>query len=683
MLPRLRSLSLVASFVLLASPVAAADRVPARVATRATAVVHPTPEDATSLRSASDLSIAPDGTRLVYSLGTATLDPDAKPSEKDTDAGWKRDRQIWLVDLAGGEPQQLTHGVEQARAPVWSPDSREIAFLRKVKGKAALHVIALSGGEATVVPTGALDLSHVRWSPDGKWFAFLASAADSKPKEDEKWRTGGVIDWGREYDVTALWIVPRAGGEPRRLTKDNESVTDFEWSPDATKLAILSAPSGDPYEESNHLTPRVIAAKDGATVGVLAAKAADYSNLQWSPDGRKLAVLTTHESLSMENELRVYDLPNGPARNALPDFDHTVSSFAWSGDGRSLVALVRERTITKLVRFPAEGGAGEDLGFSGRVAEAPLTSDRTGARLAFFSSTDRDPRDPTVFDVSARSTRVVAHLNPEVADWTLGREEVVHWKGENGIELEGLLLVSPAAKPGAPAPLLVLPHGGPDEVSSSSFTALGQFFAAHGISVFRPNYRGSFGYGREFYAANRGRFGEIEFKDIESGVDALIAERKADAKKLLYGGWSWGGYITAWTIGHTNRYRAAVVGAGVSDVFVQYSLSDINHGDAAAWEFRGNPWLQLENFDRSNPIRFARDMKTPTLILHGQNDPRVGFTASEELYRALVDLGVPTRFYAYPREPHNFTEPAHLVHRTRVWLDWYETHLKDSARPIP
>lgn len=664
--------------LLLASNAAALDR-PASRATRAAAVVQPTPEDVAAMRSAADVALSPDGTRIVYSLGTATLDPDAKPSEKDTDAGWKRDRQVWVVDAGGGEPHQLTRGVEQAKSPVWSPTGKEVAFLRKVKGKSVLHVIAIDGGEASLVATGDLEPASVRWSPDGKWFGFLADPV-SKKADEEKWKSGGAIDWGRDYENTALWVVARAGGEPRRVSKESECITAFDWSPDGTKFAILSATSGDPYEQSNHLTPRVIAVKDGATVCALPAKPADFASLRWSPDGRRLGVLTTHESLSMENELRVYEIPSGTNRNALPDFDHTVSSFAWSSDSRSVIALVRERTFTKLVRFAADGSsAGEDLGFQDRVADAPLTTDRGGSRLAFLSSTDRDPRDPTIFDLGTRTAKVAAHLNPEVASWSLGRDEVVHWKSENGIEVEGLLLVSPAAKPGAPAPLLVMPHGGPDDVSSRSFSALSQFFAAHGISVLRPNYRGSFGYGREFYAANRGRLGEIEFRDIESGVDALIAQKKADPAKLLYGGWSWGGYLTAWTIGHTSRYKAAVVGAGVNDVFVQYAVSDINHGDASQWEYRGNPWLELDHFDRSNPIRFAKDMKTPTLILHGQSDPRVGFAASQELHRALLDLGVPTRFYAYPREPHNLLEPAHVAHRTRVWLDWYQTYLKSPA----
>ena len=137
---------------------------------------------------------------------------------------------------------------------------------------------------------------------------------------------------------------------------------------------------------------------------------------------------------------------------------------------------------------------------------------------------------------------------------------------------------------------------------------------------------------------------------------------------------SWGGYLTAWTIGHVNRYRAAVAGAAVSDVTLSYSLSDINHGVAAQWEYRGDPWRQPEHFDRVNPIRSAIRMKTPTLVLHGQADARVPFQSSIQLYRALADLGVEVRFWAYPREDNGFVEPAHRVHYIRAWVDWYDAH---------
>jgi dipeptidyl aminopeptidase/acylaminoacyl peptidase len=651
------------------------------LARAASPVVHPTPEEVASIRGASDLSISPDGSRLVYALSVNTFDPAVKPSEQDADAGWKRDRQIWVVDLGHGEPRQLTRGAEKAGAPVWSPDGREVVFLRKVKGKSALHVIAVDGGEATVVATGGLEPAAVRWSPDGRSLAFLARPETPQAKRDEKWRDGGTVDYDHEWESDALWIVPRAGGEPKRVSRGGENVVDYAWSPDGARFVVLTSPSGDPYQVSSLITPRLISATDGVELRTLDPEAREFDQPRWSPDGKRVAFLTTRQSLSMTNVLEVCDLAAGRTWNAAPSLDLEMSGFVWSADSQSLIALVRERTGTRIERFPAEGGPGVDAGFAGRVADAPLSLDRAGRRLAFVSSTDREPRDPTVFDLEGRNWSLAARLNPEVERWSLGREEAVRWKSENGIEIEGLLLVSPAAKPGAPAPLIVFPHGGPDDVSASSFGSLSQFFAAHGFSVFRPNYRGSFGYGREFYAANRGRFGGIEFRDIESGVDALVAAGKADEKRLFYGGWSWGGYITAWTIGHTHRYRAAVVGAGVNDVAAQYALSDINHGVAAQWEYEGDPWRQLGNFDRSNPIRFVKNVTTPTLIFHGQSDPRVAPQESIMLYRALSDLGVPTRLYEYPREPHNPTEPAHQVHRMKAWLDWYARYLSGPGRP--
>jgi dipeptidyl aminopeptidase/acylaminoacyl peptidase len=221
---------------------------------------------------------------------------------------------------------------------------------------------------------------------------------------------------------------------------------------------------------------------------------------------------------------------------------------------------------------------------------------------------------------------------------------------------------------------MVYPHGGPDWVSTAGFNSWVTYFANQGYSIFRPNYRGGVGYGYEFYASNRGRLGEIEELDIESGVYHLIATKKADPEKLVIGGWSWGGYLTSWIIGHTDRYKAAVVGAGVIDVINQYVTSDINHGVVAQWEYNGNPWQNTENYDRSNPVRVLKNITTPTLILHGENDKRVGFDQGLTLYRALKDVGCITKFYAYPNEPHGFRDPAHVLHVLEKWTDWYMDH---------
>jgi len=247
----------------------------------------------------------------------------------------------------------------------------------------------------------------------------------------------------------------------------------------------------------------------------------------------------------------------------------------------------------------------------------------------------------------------------------------VTWTNPEGVVLDGILYNTALVNPGESAPMMVMPHGGPDGVSMETFNTWAHFFAARGYSVFRPNYRGGIGYGFAFYAANRGRLGEIEWIDIESGVDHLIASGKVDSNHLVYGGWSWGGYLTAWTIGHTDRYKAAVVGAGVADVRNQYVVSDINHGVAALWEFKGNPWEQPENFERANPVQFLAEATTPTLVIHGCEDERVGFVQGMTLYRALHDVNCEVMFLMYPREPHGFEEPAHIAGMLDAWADWY------------
>ncbi|EYF00129.1 peptidase S9, prolyl oligopeptidase [Chondromyces apiculatus DSM 436] len=290
-----------------------------------------------------------------------------------------------------------------------------------------------------------------------------------------------------------------------------------------------------------------------------------------------------------------------------------------------------------------------------------------------MSSTPSDLHAPTLLDLKTGALDVLLPQAHRTEGWAPVKTEVVRWKNPDGIEVEGILTLSPHA-PTGPTPLLVSPHGGPDAVSQERFDLFARYFAARGYAVLRPNYRGSFGYGLDFYAANRGRLGAIEFADIESGVDALIASGRVDPQRLYYGGWSWGGYITAWTIAHTSRYRAAIVGAGVIDVVTQYILSDINHGAAADWEFRGNPWKAPQRFADSNPLRFLHQIKTPTLIFHGESDDRVPPMQGRALYRALTDIGCETRLLLYPREPHGFQEPAHRAHLWATWNAWYATH---------
>jgi dipeptidyl aminopeptidase/acylaminoacyl peptidase len=633
---------------------------------------HPTAEDVVRLVAPSDLQISPDGTRALFVRSAATFDSTAKPSEDDTKAGWTRDRQVWLVELGSGQMRALTSGDAAASNPRWSPDGRTVAFVRRKGEHSRIWLLPLQGGEPRALETGALDPGGVEWSPDGRVLAFTASDPLTDAETRARWQRGGAQDWGREYRNDRVWIVSAEGGKARAVTAPGVHVTSYAWAPEGRRFALLTASSADPYIADTFEEASIVDTL-GHPVGKLVRAPSSYSAMAWSPDGRTVALLGLNGGLSNFNALLLWDVAGSAAHDLAPDPNRTFDNFAWDPDGKSIVVSVKAMTRSQLLRFPLSGAA-VALPFAGRVLTSAPKFDREGHVLAFLSSTPRSPDDLTLLDLAQGRTRVVTTLNPQVASWPLGNVKLVHWTNHEGTALEGLLLVAPSSRPNAPAPLIVMPHGGPDDVSMERFSGLAQYFASRGYSVFFPNYRGGTGYGFAFYAANRNRFGEIEQADIESGVDALIAAHDADPKKLYFGGWSWGGYITAWMLGHTTRYRAMVAGAAVSDVTLQYSLSDINHGDAAQWEYQGNPWKQLDHFDRPNPIRYAKDMKTPTLILHGESDNRVGFPASVELYRALADQGVEVRFYAYPREDHGFVEPAHRAHYYRAWADWYDAH---------
>lgn len=653
------------------------------ISASALAEVRPALEELISLRAASAPQISPDGKSIAWVLTTRKLDPAAKPSDDDRSGGWKTERQLYVAPAAGGAPRQLTYAKEGPGSPQWSPDGSAIAFLRGGK----IHVLRMEGGEARAIETGGLEPQAFAYSPDGKSMAFLAAAARTAEEKEAKWRSGGANVFEGEWRNWSLYVVDArvetsvetSAGEPRRVTSGKEHVNGFAWSPDGTRFVVIAAESADPYFSFSLRIPKVIAAADGALVRQLDAQPRTLGSIRWSPDGKRVAWEKTDQTLSLINVLAVHDLESGETWNAAAKLDPTLAGFVWSPDSRSLVIHVYEKTASRFYRVSADGSSATPLPlpppFDGRVVRSGLAHDLARQTLAFLSATPVNPGEVTTLDVASGAVRVVTDLNPEMAGWTLGNAEVVRWKSPEGAELEGVLTVSPAAKPGVPPPLMVMPHGGPDSVTSNDFSAWAHYFAANGFSVFRPNYRGGLAYGRQLYAANRGRLGEIEMMDIESGVDALIRAGKADPKRLVYGGWSWGGYLTTWTIGHTNRYRAAVAGAGIADSVLQYATSDINHGVAGEWEFLGNPWLQPERFARANPLHSLAKVRTPTLIIHGERDERVPLPNAILLYRALKDVGTPVRLLTYPDEPHGFTNPAHNVHMLGEWLAWYRKYV--------
>ncbi|HEX6849817.1 MAG TPA: S9 family peptidase [Candidatus Polarisedimenticolaceae bacterium] len=645
------------------------------------AETSPTAVEIASLRSLGALALSPDGKLVAYTLTSPKFDPEAKPKDdSDTSGGWSKSTQLFLAPATGGRPRAMTAEGSDVSSPEFTPNGRSLAFLRKVDGKSKLHVLPVDFGEAAAIDTGKLEPASFAFSPDGSKVAFLAERPRSEDRKREEFLRGGATAWGRKWEPRRLWVVPVTGGDPVEAYAGPEHVVAFRWSPDGKRFALVLAASADPYEASNLAWVAIAPVDRSAAARRVSDEGANLGEVAFSPDGRYLAWEQGVGTLSLLNHLVVVEVDGSRRWNAAAKLDPTLMGFAWRGDSRSIVAHLAEKTRSRFVELAFDGSRVRDVPFQGiagepaRVVVGAVHADRAGNVLLFPSSTYVQPANPTVFDLGSGAVRVPVDVNPETAAWPKGKLEVVSWKSPEGPTIEGVLLTSPIAKPGAPAPLMVMPHGGPDSVTTEGFSWWATFFAARGYTVFRPNYRGGVGYGLDFYAANRGRLGEIEFLDIESGVDALVAKGVADPKRLFYGGWSWGGYLTTWTIGHTSRYRAAVAGAAVVDTVVEYVTSDINHGVAAEWEYRGIPWKQLENFDRANPMRSLGKVVTPTLVIHGEADERVPFPNGQILWRALVDLGVETELWAYPREPHGFTEKAHVVHFLERWVEWYRRH---------
>lgn len=636
---------------------------------------HPLAVDLASLRRTLETHISPDGSRVAYVLSIPSFDPLAKPSEQDSMGGWKVEKQLFVVDRSGGAPHKLTQSDNAVLYFRWAPDGRSIAFLRKQGNTVKLHVLQLDGGEAEIIDTGKLEPLQFEWSSRGDAIAFTAQEPLTDAEKEAQYRSGGVVDQAVAHRSAILYTVPRTGGKPKRITPGPESINAFEWSPDTKQFFVVTSRNGDPYEASAEGSARIISADNGSIVADLEPKPRTLNWIRFSPDGSKVSYTRGDDTLSLMNTVVVYDIAAKTSTPVTKGLDVTVQGYAWSGDSKRLSLVVAERTYTKIVQIPAGGGAPKDLGRTNRILGGEVGApDSSGRFLAILSSTSTEPVAPSVLEIDKNSVKPVVQPNPQVSGWALGKTEVVKWKNPDGIEIEGLFVASPHVAAGKPSPLVVMPHGGPDAATQESFAGWAQYFGARGYSVFMPNYQGSTAYGHGFYAANRGRLGEIEYKDIESGVDSLIAAGKVDAARMYYGSWSWGGFLTAWTIGNTKRYRAAMVGAGVTDVVIQYVTSDINHGQAALWEFKGNPWKNLDQFDKQNPMRLMSRVSTPTLVAHGDNDERVPAMQGMLVYRALSDMGCEVKLLRYPREPHGFREPAHSAHLVANWAAWFDAH---------
>ena len=672
-------------------------------ATAQTASKRPlTIDDMMALKNVGGVAMSPSGALVVYTL-SGWEHPNATPAKGDTAIGDKHEvrSHLWLVPADGSRPaRQLTFSERGETQPAWSPDGSTIAFL-SARGaasgdeqpRAQIHLLRLEGGEAEKLTDGKEGVTGFSWSPDGRRIAFLS--VDSLPKNSEaarKRRDDPQVYEG-DFRLSHVWVIDVGSKKATELVHTTRFTVrgSPDWSPDGKRIAYLTTPTTLLRDERR--TAFIVDAATGAAEPIVAS--ADVQGTpQWSPDGRTLAFTTLKQTHPMvpdsmpfreilNSHLVLYDVAAKRERDMSPGFDNSPGALKWSADGRTITFTAGDRVYSSVFRFDVASGKYAQL--TQRQLIGGLSFDKSGARAAMTIATSTAPAAVYSSDASFASPRKLTDHNPQLTAIALGESEVVSWKSSDGQEVEGVLLKPVGYRQGQRYPLLVDIHGGPTGAHNAGFKANwgspGQFWAGQGWAVLYPNPRGSTGYGEKFMRGNLPDWGGGDYRDIMAGVDAMVARGIADGDKLAVTGWSYGGYMTSWVVTQTSRFKAAMEGAGLTDLVSMYGTTDIP-GYIASF-FHGTPTKEtLELYRQRSAITFVDNVTTPLLILHGGNDQRVPIGQPMEYFRALKDRGKTVELVFYPREGHGLSEYYHQIDKVRREFEWINRYTLGGAKSV-
>jgi len=651
-------------------------------------------EDLYKFDGPSDSALAPDGKSLVY-------------SRHWLDAGKKVDRySLWLVGGDASKAQAMEKDEPDARTPVFSPDGKWIAFLSTRKrhdgwkqtpaappqsdSATDIWLIPATGG--TAIPLAGKDKAYGRvfndgfygrlaFSPDSSQLAFVAD--DGKDPRTPAEKTNGVRivreDQGEGYTgygPAQIWVAsldakPEAFAATKidRLTDDDEWYGDPTWHPNGKILALHANRTKDResvrYSINKNYDIWLLDVETKRLTQVTNGPGPEVSP-RFSPDGKKIACLSVPRKGTHRDafNLAIIDLsepkpgfrvvfdhhaaPKGVSPHGTPVFP--LQTDCWDGDGHLLLST-EQGIRTQLSRVSIVDGTSE----------------------VFVPSGPKDRASPkTPGERLVRRGQMTPPGNLFLKDRLIAPQKVISWKSDD-FTIDGVLTLPQEGVAKAPYKLIVHPHGGPHGRSTLGFDFTVQLFAAHGFAVLQPNFRGSTGYGQKFIDADRDDFGGGDMRDIMSGVDKLIADGIADKDRLFVYGISYGGFMTSWIVGHTDRFRAAVAQNAVTDLNMMWSLSDIQSW--TEWEFGGKPWDVPEKYRKHSPLTYANKVRTPTLILHSRDDRRCPLPMGQAFHQALKSREVPTGLVIYPNEGHGIKQPQHredVLHRVLEWFEKYD-----------
>jgi len=617
-----------------------------------------------------DLALSPDGAHLAWVQSTAAT----------------TSKQTYIRETSGNVPAKLvklpSSGERTDFDPAWSPDSKTLAFFSSAgtKDQRQLWTVNADGSGAKKITNLNGYAARPRWSHDGKQIAFLyiEGAGGGGPLMAAP-STTGVIDTAIHNQRIAVLDI--ASGQLRQLSPSDLHIYDYDWSPDDKMFVATAAPGpGD----NNWWIAEVY------TINIAKAEAASIYKpwLQvavprWSPDGKSIAFI---QGLMSDEGFHGGDLYSMSAdgldvTNRTPNRKASINSFFWQkpdqillveydGGGTAISELNPTDNSTRTIWKGPEG-----IHAFGNFPNFALSKD--GKFAAVVRSRYNSP--PEVFAGPIGEWRPLTNNNTGLeANW--GKAESIEWTND-GSNIQGWLVPPAKVESGKKYPLVVLIHGGPSGVTTSEWPAsfgmsraIIAALSTRGYYVLLPNPRGSYGQGGDFTLANRKDFGGGDLRDDLAGVDAAIKKYPIDPNRLGVTGWSYGGFMTMWTVTQTDRFRAAVAGAGIANWQSYYGQNLI--GQWMIPFFGASVYDDPEVYEKSSPIRFIKNVKTPTLVIVGERDAECPAPQSYEFWHALKTLGVPTKLIIYPGEGHMFIEPKHQVDRLEQTVAWFDKYLK-------
>ncbi len=616
-------------------------------------------------------------------VGNALMSPDGEwvffsKSELEWEKN-KRESTYYLVSAEGGEPFKFI-GEAGGSSFQFSPRGTYLSFTRSVKDTAQLFLMRTSGGEGVQLTKHGTPIGSYRWSDDESKIFFVAN--EPRSKDEAKARKAGddaiFVDEGpngqREGRWNNLWVFDVGAEEETRLTEEDFRVSAFDLSPDGSRI-VLTARYENRRNQSNlsEIYLLDVASKEMVR---LTENEAPESGVQWAPDGVHFGY-TAADDESWElrnNKLWVMNADTRETRMVSGAFEGNLRGWVWTPDSRSALFTGLQRTNTNLFRVDMASGAVEQLTeVEGNLSAGSFSRDRT--RFAYTLQDFDTPPDLWAGVVGAGGGTRLTEANDSLeAEIAFAQGRVVRWNSSDGTEIEGILYLPHGHDGTEPLPLLLHIHGGPAGVFTNSFSTSAHVWAGLGYAQLQPNVRGSSGYSDELLRGNMHDLGGGDFQDLMTGVDYVIREGIADPDHLAVRGWSYGGILGGWTITQTDRFKAASVGAMVSDWTSEYGPG-FNY-DVRLWYIGGTPWENPDDYRRMSALTHVANVTTPTIILHGNNDTTDTEPQSMMFFQALKDQGKTARYIRFPREPHGFREPHHQRIRDIEEIQWIQKYAR-------